>query len=84
MTTDSSLMRLRKANPVPHAVAVDGDELFARITALPADQSTRRERRSRRRPLVLAIAFALTVLLASTAYALSTCPSRRTPGSATG
>ena len=67
--TNSTITRLRRANPEPLAPAVDGMDLFAEITALPREAGTRGPRR--RRGVVLAIALAVTVLLASTAYAFS-------------
>ena len=67
--TNSTITRLRSANPEPLAPAVDGMDLFAEITALPREAESRGPRR--RRGIVLAIALAVTVLLASTAYAFS-------------
>jgi len=70
MTTDSTLLRLRAANPVPHPLAGSSDErLFERITAV-APQTSRR--RTYRRPLlVLAVTVVLVAILASAAFALS-------------
>jgi hypothetical protein len=71
MKTDSTLLRLRAANPFPGPASTDAPDLFARITAsLPAPR-LRRPERPRRRALVLAVGLALMVLLASTAFALS-------------
>jgi hypothetical protein len=72
MKTDSTLLRLRKANPFPTPTAVDGADLFARITARPPDSRIRgRTTPFHRRGLVLAVSFVVMALLASTAYALS-------------
>jgi hypothetical protein len=78
MSTESIMLRLRRANPVPHlltqAPAGDSNELFARITAEPADSSLAgRVRRveHRRRVLVLAFALVVAALLASTAFAIT-------------
>jgi hypothetical protein len=72
MSTESIMVRLRRANPVPHAPqGVDAD-LFARITALPADSELEDVRRPhRRRVAVLAFAVGLAALLASAAFAVS-------------
>lgn len=72
--SDSVIVRLRRANPVPAADAATNAELFARITALPGDSrlaSSERPRRRRRSAIVLAFAVLLTVVLASTAFAIS-------------
>jgi hypothetical protein len=70
MTYDSSLLRLREANPFPDVPALANDELFARITALrPATRPTRRT--FRRRLLVVALALVAVAVLASTAFAIS-------------
>jgi hypothetical protein len=72
MKTDSTLLRLRKANPFPTPAAVDGADLFARITArLPDSRIRGRATPLHRRGLVLAVSFVVVALLASTAYALS-------------
>ena len=74
MSTDSIMLRLRGANPVPRAGGGEDVELFARITALPGDTrlaASETTRRRRRRALVLALAVAVTALLASTAFAVS-------------
>ena len=72
MTSDSTLARLRGANPIPRPDTVDAGDLFARITALPADPRLRRRPTpNRRRVLVLALALAVMALLASTAFAIS-------------
>jgi hypothetical protein len=67
MKTDATLTRLRRANPEPVAPNVDPGNLFAEITALPQERPSAR----RRRGLVLAVSFALMVIVASTAYAVS-------------
>jgi hypothetical protein len=76
MSTRSIMFRLRRANPVPEAPAEDAAELFAHITALPADPRLEGPRRQapmrRRRALVLAFTtLVLAALLASTAVAVS-------------
>ncbi|MGH2637377.1 MAG: hypothetical protein ACRDHU_14695 [Actinomycetota bacterium] len=75
MSNDSTMARLRRANPVPEPPAADDSELFDRITALPQDApaSKRREGPSRRQRhgLVLVLAALIAVLLASTAFAIS-------------
>jgi hypothetical protein len=78
MSTESIMLRLRRANPVPslltQAPAGDDKELFARIIAEPADSRLAgRVRRveHRRRALVLAFVLAMAALLASTAFAIS-------------
>jgi hypothetical protein len=72
MTTDTGLLRLRRANPVPEPASVDRADLFARIVALPPD-SRLQGRRSpyQRRVLVVALSLAVMALLASTAFAVS-------------
>ena len=73
MKTNSTLLRLRKANPYPPFTTVDEAALHARITARPPDSRIRGHSTPlHRRGLVLAVSFALMALLASTAYALST------------
>jgi hypothetical protein len=76
MSNRSIMPRLRRANPVPQAPEADADDLFARITALPADprlEAPRRQPPARRRraPVLVFAAFALAALLASTAFAVS-------------
>ena len=76
MTTDSTILRLRKANPVPQPAAVDEADLFDRITALEPDSrleqpQTRATRNRRRRGLVLVLAAFAVAVLASTAFAIS-------------
>lgn len=74
MTSDTTLSRLRRANPVPQAPTPEAGELFDAITALPHDpRLTARLRRSpaRRRLVIVAVALAVAVVLASTAYAIS-------------
>ena len=72
--SDSIILRLRRANPVPEAGAALGAELFARITSLPGDPrlaASERPRRRHRRAIVLAFAALAAVVLASTAFAIS-------------
>jgi hypothetical protein len=67
--TDTTISRLRSANPIPEAPVIDHDELFAQITASPGDprlasgQRPRpRGRRPRRRFVVVAVALGAVVL----------------------
>jgi hypothetical protein len=72
--SDSIIERLRRANPVPVADTAPGNQLFARITALPGDSrlvASARPRRRHRRAIVLAFAVLAAVVLASTALAIS-------------
>ena len=71
MKNDSTLSRLRSANPVPGTPPVGHDEeLFARITA--SRPETAASRRAYRRPLlVIAVALVAVAVLASTAFAIS-------------
>jgi hypothetical protein len=70
MKHDSSLLRVRAANPFPDISDAKADELFARITALrPATRPTRRTHR--RRLLIVAVALVAVAVLASTAFAIS-------------
>ncbi len=72
MTRHPSLTRLRQANPFPRPATAGAHDLFAQITALPADLRLRpRATRNRRRVLVLALALAVMALLVSTAFAIS-------------
>jgi hypothetical protein len=74
MKTDSTILRLRRANPVPRLAADHDAELFARITALPGDASLEAPQWRpflRRRAVVLALTAVVAVLLASTAFAVS-------------
>jgi hypothetical protein len=72
MSTESIIFRLRRANPVPQAPDKVDADLFARITALPADPRLEGPRRlHRRRIVVLAVAVGLAALLASAAFAVS-------------
>ncbi len=72
MTTDSAFNRLRDANPLPAATAVDAEALFERITGTAPDRRIRRRSRPyRRAALVLAIVAVLVAALASTAPAIS-------------
>jgi hypothetical protein len=66
---NSTLTRLRRANPEPLVPTVDGMELFTEITRLPREAGAAPKRR--RRGLVLAVSLVVAVLLASTAYAVS-------------
>jgi hypothetical protein len=73
MSNDTTITRLREANPVRSTTGADAQVLFEAITAAPADprftarHSTRRSHR--RRAVTLALVAALMALLASTAYA---------------
>jgi hypothetical protein len=74
MSDNSTIVRLRRANPVPETPAGEHSDLFDRITALPQDPPTERpDRRTwrRRRALVLVLAAAIAALVASTALGLS-------------
>ncbi|HYY34024.1 MAG TPA: hypothetical protein VE693_10670 [Gaiellaceae bacterium] len=75
MSTESIMVRLRRANPVPQAPAGEDNELFARITAEAADsrltERTRPRVERRRRVVVAAFALLVAALLASTAFAIS-------------
>jgi hypothetical protein len=74
MSTETIMLRLRRANPVPQAPARDDNELLARITAEPADpRLAGRVRRfeHRRRALILVFVLIMAALLASTALAIS-------------
>lgn len=65
-----TIVRLRRANPVPETPAGDSSDLFHRIAALPQDTPTgerRRRRIVRRRALVLVLAAGIAALLAATA-----------------
>jgi len=72
--SDSIIVRLRRANPVPVVETAPGTELFARITALPGDSrlvTPERRPQGHRRAIVLAFAVLAAVVLASTALAIS-------------
>ena len=69
MKTDTTLNRLRAANPVADA-HLDADELFERIVAEPR-RDERPRRRVRRPMLVLVATLLVAALAASTAYSLS-------------
>jgi len=72
MKNDSTLAYLRRLNPVPEAVPVDGAELYDRITSLPQDEQRPAGRAFRRRRLVLvAVGLIVMALLATTAFAIS-------------
>jgi hypothetical protein len=71
MKTDSTLAYLRRLNPVPEASAVDGAELFDRITSLPRDERPARRAPHRRRLALVAVALFVMALLATTAFAIS-------------
>jgi hypothetical protein len=68
--TDTTLARLRAANPVTTTPAVDADALFDRIISLPSEAPRRRGRPSRRVLVLVAAAF-VAALVTSTAFALS-------------
>ena len=72
--SESLLTRLQAANPEPLVVQTDSLDLFNEITAQPGDprlSASPRKPLLRRRGLVLAVAFAVAALLASTAFAIS-------------
>jgi hypothetical protein len=72
--SESLLTRLQAANPEPLVVQTDSLDLFNEITAQPGDprlSASPRRPLLRRRGLVLAVAFAVAALLASTAFAIS-------------
>ncbi|MGN6796709.1 MAG: hypothetical protein ACTHKS_01015 [Gaiellaceae bacterium] len=69
MKNDTTLTRLRAANPVARGQIGAGDELFDRIVALPREGAPRRA--VRRPVLVLAATLLVAALAASTAYSLS-------------
>jgi hypothetical protein len=72
MKTNSSITRLREANPFPPASTVEADDLFEQITAsAPDPRLAARGTPSRRRLLVVATGFAVMAVLASSAFALS-------------
>jgi hypothetical protein len=72
MKNDSTLAYLRRMNPVPEAVSVDGAELFDRITSLPqAERPVARRASHRRRLALAAVALVVMALLATTAFAIS-------------
>jgi hypothetical protein len=65
------LDELRRANPVPEPLAVEGAALYAQITTLPADPRLLRRSPLRRRGVVVAVAIAAAAIIASTAYGVS-------------
>lgn len=72
MKNDSTLDYLRRLNPVPQAASVDGAELFEQITSLPQDERpTARRSPNRRRVALVAVALAVTAILATTAFAVA-------------
>jgi hypothetical protein len=71
MKADPTLLRLRRANPVPEPAVADAGDLFARITDRAPDRRLRRRSPQRRRMLVAAVAIVAVALLASTAFAIS-------------
>jgi hypothetical protein len=75
MSNNSTMVRLRRANPVPETPAGDDTDLFDRILALPHETRAwgRRERQAPRRrgPVILVLAVGIAALLASTAFAVS-------------
>ncbi|HEY1512105.1 MAG TPA: hypothetical protein VGF66_00015 [Gaiellaceae bacterium] len=70
MTNDTTLTRLRAANPVADASTIDDEALFERIVELPTETARRRPRR-KPRMLVLVAATFVAAVAASTAYALT-------------
>lgn len=70
MKNDTTLARLRAANPVAEASVFDA-ALFVRIVALPFEAAPRRRPRPSRRMLVLVAATFVAAVAASTAYALT-------------
>ena len=67
--TDTTISRLRAANPIPDTPVTGNDELFAQITASPGDARLRgdhgrpsRGRRPRRRFVAIAVALGAVVL----------------------
>ena len=76
MSTESIIVRLRRANPVPEVPVRDDDGLFDQITVRPGDpRLTENQPRwlglRRRRAVVLAFVLGVAALLASTAIAVS-------------
>ena len=67
---DSTLNRLRAANPVPAPPARQDEDLFNRIVATPGGAESRKPSRSRPR-VVFAVALGTAALAASTALAVS-------------
>lgn len=70
MKKDTTLTRLRAANPVAEAPVFDA-ALFDRIVALPAEAASSRGLRPNRRMFVLVAATFVAAVAASTAYALT-------------
>jgi hypothetical protein len=72
MNSDSTFAHLRRMNPLPRPVPVDGTDLYERITALPLDERLKARRSPHRRRIALAaVALAAMALLATTAFAIS-------------
>lgn len=71
MTTENTFSRLRAANPVTAAPAVEADALFDRIVSLPAEARRPARARPSRRMLVLVAVALVAAIVASTAVALS-------------
>jgi hypothetical protein len=69
MKTDSTLLRVRRANPEPVVPIVDRGGLFTEITALPRERPDRSP--IRRRGLALVVVCVVAIVLVSTAYAVS-------------
>jgi hypothetical protein len=67
---DTTLTRLRAANPVPASPALDDPELYRRIVSTPRPDAPRRRSPRRRRVVLGAVALAVAVT-ASTAFAIS-------------
>ena len=70
MTTENAFSRLRAANPVTAAPAVEADALFDRIVSLPAEARRARSRPSRRMLVLVAVAL-VAAIATSTAVALT-------------
>jgi hypothetical protein len=70
MMNDTTLIRLRAANPVAEAPVLVNAPLFDRIVALPAETERGRTRRNGRMFVLVAATFVAAVV-ASTAYALT-------------
>ena len=72
MKNESTLAYLRRLNPVPEGVHVEGAELFDRITSLPRDERPApRRSAARRRVALVAVGLVVMALLATTALAIS-------------
>jgi len=72
MTSDPTILRLRRANPVRDSLPAGEAALFAEITAQPGDPRLSAARRPhRRRAAVLVLSVVAAAVLASAAYAVS-------------